>query len=90
MPIRAPRLELRLHMSSEIRLGEHQSALVVLLAHYALRSIDRWEARGLEDWRELQVGEGDVDVGPGFAGDLEAEVAVPSLQGMGLVMTLAV
>jgi len=56
-------LEFRLHVPSQITLGPHQSPLIVLNSHDALRSVKSIGTVRREDGRILQVGKLDVDGG---------------------------
>ena len=75
MPIRQPRLELRLHVPGQERLRPHEPALVVLHAHRPLRPIEPGLPVRGEQGRVLQVRLRDDDGRRGRL--LEAERAVP-------------
>ena len=78
MPVRAAWLELRLHMTTEIRLGEHQASFVMLLAHDTLVPV---KAGSCKEILVLQVRQCYVDVLPFTRAFLEAQLAVPGLTG---------
>ena len=60
MPVRASWLKLRLHVSTQIRLCEHQTTLVVLFTHDSLMYIPARLTEVFEEIMILQVGKADV------------------------------
>jgi len=75
MSIRAPWLELWLHMTAEISLCPHQSPLIMLYAHRALRVFDATKSIRIESWTILQVWQGNYNGSSRLR--LEAQFAVP-------------
>ena len=75
MPIRHPRLEFGLHVSTQIRLRPHQPTLVMLHAHGALRPVDSTVTVGVKHTRVFQIDFGDDNRRVRLR--LEAQLAVP-------------
>lgn len=75
MSIRAPWLELRLHMTAEISLCPHQSSFIVLYTHCALRIFDATKPVCIKSRTILQVWQSNND-GRCWLG-LEAQFSMP-------------
>ena len=76
MPVRNPRLELRLHMSTQIRLRPHQSPLKMLHSHGPLRPINPRRTVGSKNALILQVWDRDIDRRSRLL--LETQLSTPS------------